>query len=166
MYIDLDVLLHYTLYCGELQESVMAVDWKRRQVRRTEGIISSSEAQKEFIHKRLQDYNAQFMKEFSDFSYHIEVDGSIAAGIVAESVGDTVEVEFLFVEEAHRGCGLGRKLLEHVETAAREQGIRRILLNTYSFQAPDFYRRMGYQEVLQLKPAFDQFSQSYFVKEL
>lgn len=51
-------------------------------------IIRSSEGEKELIHKRLQDYNAQFMKEFSDFSCHIEESGTIVAGIVAESVGD------------------------------------------------------------------------------
>lgn len=129
-------------------------------------IIRSSEEQKERIHKRLQDYNAQFMKEFSDFSCHIEENGVIVAGIVAESVGDTVEVEFLFVDETYRGRGLGKALLEHVETAAREQGIRRVLLNTYSFQAPGFYRTLGYQEVLKLKPVFNWFSQSYFIKEL
>lgn len=129
-------------------------------------IIRSSEEEKEQIHKRLQDYNAQFMKEFSDFSCHIEENGTIVAGIVAESVGDTVEVEFLFVNETCRSRGLGKALLEHVEAAARQQGMRRMLLNTYSFQAPGFYEKMGYQEIIKLEPAFDRFSQSYFIKEL
>lgn len=129
-------------------------------------IIRSSEKQKERVHRRLQDYNARFMKEFSDFSYHIEENGVIVAGIVAESVGDTVEVDFLFVDEACRGRGLGKTLLEYVETAAREQGMRRVLLNTYSFQAPGFYEKMDYQKILKLEPAFDRFSQSYFLKEL
>lgn len=129
-------------------------------------IILSADEQKEYIHKRLQDYNTRFMKEFSDFSFHIEENGVIMAGIVAESVGDTVEVAFLFVDEACRGRGLGKALLERVETAAREQGMRRVLLNTYSFQAPAFYEKMGYQEIIKLEPAFDRFSQSYFIKEL
>lgn len=129
-------------------------------------IIASSEAQKEYVHKRLQAYNAQYMKEFADFSFHIEQDGAIAAGIVAESVGDTLEVEFLFVEEACRGRGLGRALLERAEAEARKRGLRRVVLNTYSFQAPGFYPKMGYREVLKLDPAFDGFSQSYFCKEL
>lgn len=129
-------------------------------------VVRSSEEQKEHVHRRLQAYNAKFMTEFSDFSCHIEEDGGVVAGIVAESVGDTVEVAYLFVEADRRSRGLGRRLLEHVEAAARERGMRRVLLNTYSFQAPDFYRKMGYREVLQLRPAFDQVSQFYFVKEL
>ena len=129
-------------------------------------ILPSSEEQKEYIHKRLQAYNARYMKDFADFSCHIEENGAIVAGIVAESVGDTVEVEFLFVEDACRSRGLGKTLLERVETAAREQGMRRVLLNTYSFQAPGFYKRMGYHEALKLDPAFNTVSQSYFVKDL
>lgn len=129
-------------------------------------IVQSAEEQKEYIHKRLQEYNARFMQDFADFSFHVEENGVIVAGIVAESVGDTVEVEFLFVDETCRGRGLGKALLERVETAARERGMRRVLLNTYSFQAPGFYQKMGYQEMLKLEPAFDTVSQSYFLKEL
>lgn len=129
-------------------------------------ILSSTQEQKEHIHRRLQAHNARFMARFADFSYHIEEKGEIVAGIVAESVGDTVEVAYLFVEEACRGRGLGKALLERVEAAAREAGMRRVLLNTYSFQAPGFYGRLGYREVLKLEPAFDRFSQSYFLKEL
>lgn len=129
-------------------------------------LLPSSEEQKEYIHRRLQAYNASYMKDFADFSCHMEESGVIVAGIVAESVGDTVEVEFLFVEESYRGRGLGKALLERVETAAREQGMRRVLLNTYSFQAPGFYKKMGYHEAWKLDPAFNAVSQSYFVKEL
>lgn len=70
------------------------------------------------------------------------------------------------MEAACRSRGLGKALLEHVETVARQQGMRRMLLNTYSFQAPGFYEKMGYQEIIKLEPAFDRFSQSYFIKEL
>lgn len=129
-------------------------------------ILSSTPQQQEHIHRRLQAHNARFMTQFADFSFHMEENGAIVAGIVAESVGDTVEVAYLFVEEPHRGRGLGKALLEHVEDAARTAGMRRVLLNTYSFQAQGFYLRLGYREVLRLDPAFDQFSQSYFLKEL
>lgn len=129
-------------------------------------ILPSTEAQQEYIHRRLQAHNAGFMTESANFSFHIEENDTIVAGIVAESVGDTVEVAYLFVEQVHRGRGLGKLLLERVEAAAREAGMQRVLLNTYSFQAPGFYERMGYREVLKLDPAFDRFSQHYFIKEL
>lgn len=56
--------------------------------------------------------------------------------------------------------------LSYVERLAKEKGFKRILLNTYSFQAPDFYKKLGYTEVLKLSPAFDGFTQSYFLKNL
>ena len=49
----------------------------------------------------------------------IEENGELAAGIVAEAVFDTVEVEFLCVKETCRGKGYGRTLLEYVEDRAK-----------------------------------------------
>ena len=40
--------------------------------------------------------------------------------------------------------GLGRELLAAVEEQARERGCRWAKLNTWEFQAPDFYDRCGY----------------------
>ena len=91
---------------------------------------------------------------------------TIVAGIVAASTMDTLEVEFLFVEESCRGQGLGRLLLEQAENLARQDGCKRVLLNTYSFQAPGFYRRMGYELLAQQNPCFGAYSQYYFTKNL
>ena len=46
--------------------------------------------------------------------------------------------------QCHRGKGLGRLLLAAVEEEARERGCRWAKLNTWEFQAPDFYARCGY----------------------
>ena len=107
-----------------------------------------------------------FAGKNEDYSFHIELDGVIAAGIVAESVEDTLEISYLFVRSEYRGRGLGPKLVCHVESLAKENGIRRIFLNTYSFQAPDFYRHLGYREILCIDPVFGVYRQHYFVKEL
>lgn len=131
-----------------------------------QSILPSSEADSDHIHRRLREHNARYMRDTGDFSFHMEEDGKIVAGIVAGGLGDLLEVEFLYVEEAYRGRGLGQRLLAHVETLAREKGLKRVLLNTYSFQAPGFYRKLGYTEALRLAPAFDDATQSYFVKEL
>lgn len=129
-------------------------------------ILPSSEADSETIHARLLAHNARYMRDTGDFSFHVEEDGKTIAGIVAGGLGDLLEVEFLYVDEECRGKGIGRRLLAHVEDLARQRGLKRVLLNTYSFQAPAFYKKLGYTEVLKLDPAFDGFTQSYFLKDL
>lgn len=129
-------------------------------------IRKSTEQDNETVHRMLQKYNAAYMEEGRDFSYCIEEDAEILAGIVASSLFDTVEVEYLCVRKECRGKGYGRQLLEKVEEQAKEAGIRRIFLNTYSFQAPEFYKKMGYHQLFEIDPAFKSYSQFYFVKEL
>lgn len=129
-------------------------------------LVRSSQDECEYVHQRLQEYNRPYMDESMDFSFHIEDGGRIVAGIVAESTMDTLEIAFLFVDEAYRSRGLGKRLLLHVEEEAKRKGIERVLLNTYSFQAPGFYRAMGYEELLCIDPCFGKYSQHFFSKML
>ena len=128
-------------------------------------ILPSTPEESERIHQLLRAYNRQSMRELRDYNFHISDGDRIVAGIVAGSTFDTLEVEFLFVEEAYRGKGLGGKLLRHVEALARRDGRKRVLLNTYSFQAPDFYRAEGYRQLFEINPCFGPYSQYFFIKE-
>lgn len=129
-------------------------------------IVKSGEADCERVHARLREYNHRHFGVVTDYSYHIEKDGEIAAGIVAASTFDTLEVEFLFVEEKYRKQGLGAELLCHAEALARANGLARVLINTYSFQAPGFYKKLGYTELFKISPCFGEYSQYFFMKQL
>ncbi len=54
-------------------------------------------------------------------------------------------VELLALGEA-RGHGLGRRIMAMAEAEALARGLSGIWLDTWTFQAPDFYRRLGYEE--------------------
>lgn len=146
---------------GEIKYTMI---WKADNEMEKE-VVCSSETDSGYIHEKLREYNAQYMHETEDFNFHIEDNGRVIGGIIAGSLGDTLEVEFLYVEEHYRKKGIGRRLLAHIEMLALQKGLKRILLNTYSFQAPEFYKKLGYTEILKLSPAFDDFTQSYFIKE-
>ena len=124
----------------------------------------SSEEIKNHIHQCLQTYNSIYMNDHQDFSFHVEENNTVIAGVVAESVSDTIEISYLYVEEKHRNKGLGSLLLSTLEDKGRKAGIKRILLNTYSFQAPEFYKRCGYKQLIEINPCFEKYSQFYFIK--
>ena len=71
--------------------------------------------------------------------------GAMEAGISAYAWGGTCEVELLWVAENRRGDGLGTRLLEAVEQEARRVGCNKIVLDTFSYQAPRFYEKHGFE---------------------
>ncbi|RON49286.1 GNAT family N-acetyltransferase [Pseudomonas frederiksbergensis] len=55
-------------------------------------------------------------------------------------------IELLSVPEQARGQGLGTNLMEMAEELAREKECVGIWLDTFGFQAPEFYKKLGYSE--------------------
>ena len=57
-----------------------------------------------------------------------------------------VYLDDIIVDERHRGAGLGKALLDHVEWWVRQLGIRRIELTVWEFNTPTraFYERQSY----------------------
>ena len=65
-----------------------------------------------------------------------------------------------WVDEEVRGQGWGRRLIEHFEAEGIERGCRGAWVETYGFQAPLFYERVGYREFGRLERLPTQFSAS------
>jgi GNAT superfamily N-acetyltransferase len=53
-------------------------------------------------------------------------------------------VNALWVHDDVRGRGFGRQLMEKIEAEAIKHGCKNAFLNTMSFQAPEFYKKLGY----------------------
>jgi GNAT superfamily N-acetyltransferase len=70
--------------------------------------------------------------------------GAVVGGLWGRSYYHWMSVTLLFVPEALRGQGVGTRLLAMAEAEARAEGCVGIWLDTFSFQAPDFYPRHGY----------------------
>jgi GNAT superfamily N-acetyltransferase len=72
----------------------------------------------------------------------------LAGGLVGHTWATWLHVTYLWVAEPHRGCGLGSHLLSRAEHLAHEsRGCVSSRLETWDFQAPDFYKRQGYEVV-------------------
>jgi GNAT superfamily N-acetyltransferase len=74
--------------------------------------------------------------------------GTVVGGVSGWTWGATCELQHLWVEEAHRGAGLGRTLLDTAEAEAARRGCRQVVLFTHAAQAgPDGarYLRRGYE---------------------
>ena len=92
--------------------------------------------------------------------------GTIQGGLTATVFWGHLHVDFLWVDESLRGQGQGSALIEQMEQAAREKSCRLITLDTFSFQAPDFYKRNGYEVFGVLEDHPKGFSQYFLQKRL
>ena len=100
-------------------------------------------------------------------SLYVEDDsGELLAGLVAETFGNWLEIEYLFVKEELRGQGIGSQLLQQVESEAKKRNCRYVFVNTYQFQAPAFYQKHDYQEVFTLKDYPCTGQRHYYQKDL
>ena len=87
-------------------------------------------------------------------------------GLTARIAYSRMFVELLYVPEDLRGHGLGAELIGKAETVARDNGCTGIWLDTFSFQAPDFYKKLGYDEFGALADYPPGFTRHYLHKTL
>jgi GNAT superfamily N-acetyltransferase len=73
----------------------------------------------------------------------------VGCGAVRRIDSDTAELKRMFVSPSLRGTGLGRRLVEALETEARKLGVRRVVLETGTRQlaAIALYRATGFQPI-------------------
>jgi GNAT superfamily N-acetyltransferase len=70
--------------------------------------------------------------------------GRPVGGAVGRRWGTAVELQQLWLPAELRGQGRGRELLRAFEDQARAAGCTTAFLETFSFQAPEFYERCGW----------------------
>jgi GNAT superfamily N-acetyltransferase len=71
--------------------------------------------------------------------------GAVVGGAVGRWWGSCCELQQLWVEPGHRHLGIATRLVAAFELRAQSHGCNSFFLETFSFQAPEFYRTLGYQ---------------------
>jgi ribosomal protein S18 acetylase RimI-like enzyme len=92
--------------------------------------------------------------------------GVMYAGLDGFTWGGYAMIEWLWVAEAARRDGLGRKLVRAAEREAAARGCTVVRVNTHTFQAPEFYRKLGYEEIGRAHDAPVGYGEVLFTKRL
>lgn len=91
-------------------------------------------------------------------------DEEILGGVIGATYWGWLYINLMWVKENLRGHGYGKRLLQKAEAEARQRGAKYAYLDTFSFQAPEFYKKQGY-EIFGELPNFPEGHQRYFLKK-
>jgi len=103
----------------------------------------------QFLEDRIYEFNSS-TTDITDgelLALFVREGDRIVAGICGNTWGGTCELRQFWVEESQRHRGLGGRLFQAAEQEARRRGCTQIVLMTFSFQAPAFYERHGFEVV-------------------
>lgn len=103
-------------------------------------------------------------KEFSIFLKN--EDGKIVGGIQAGLDKQSVYIDLLWVDEALRSHGYGKKLLDAAEQEGIKNGCIYSTTDTWDFQAEDFYLKCGYERIGEIKNYWFEHSKIFLRKKL
>lgn len=78
-------------------------------------------------------------------------EGAPLGGVLGRTWGACAEIQQLWVASRVRGQGLGGCLVGAFEEAALARGCTTYYLETFSFQAPEFYRSLGYETLSRIE---------------
>ncbi len=95
-----------------------------------------------------------------------DINDKVLGGVIVTFLWNGMEINTLWVDESLRDKGYGTKLMEMVEEEAVKRGCTIAYTNTFTWQAPEFYTKLGYN----LYGKLDNFppgnSLNYFFKNL
>ena len=99
-----------------------------------------------YLNQRLSDHALQSVGTGkSDPVAFVAKDGdTIAGGITIEIFYGQLHIKLLFVEDAYRKYGIGKKLMEEALNFGREMKCSQAFVETMSFQAFEFYQKLGF----------------------
>jgi GNAT superfamily N-acetyltransferase len=135
-------------------------------------IVTSTPEEAEHVDNLIVEFNQQqipFTQDPTPISanYVIKDNGRIVAGINAIIYHwKMLYIDVLYVDEAYRGKRLGSQLLQQVEAQAKQLGSKLSHLDTFDFQAKDFYLKQGYEVFGTLANCPQGHNRFYFKKEL
>jgi GNAT superfamily N-acetyltransferase len=112
------------------------------------------------LEDKIYEHNSEAIQQYDGrlFSKMVKDEtGEVVAGVGGWLWAGACEITQLWVSKSFRRKGIGKMLLDAAAQEAKSIGCMTILIKTYSFQAPAFYMKNGYN----IKHALDNFPQGY-----
>ena len=132
-------------------------------------IINGTNDEANYVRNKLIEFNSKHVPNgtYEEFNFCAKNEkDEIIAGLNSAVCWNWMEIDILWVEDDHRGEGFGRRLLEEAERIAKAKDCSFIKLNTFSFQAPEFYKKYGYYEMAVIDNAPKGNKHYYYKKDL
>ena len=123
----------------------------------------------EFINKEFAEYGVQRGVELNVEEFYFvaeDEDGKVIGVITGRAYYNEVHIGDLIIDKNIRRNGLGRQLVEAVENAYKDKGYEKVTLTTFGFQAPEFYKKLGYEVEFVREDKNPKLSKYFFAKSI
>ena len=130
--------------------------------------VSETDRINEFINLEFSNYasDCDVALNFEEFCFAAEDDGKIAGVIIGRAYYNEVHIGDLIVGKDYRREGVGSKLVATVEDAYKGRGYEKIALTTFGFQAPEFYKKLGYELEFVREDKDPKLSKYFYLKKI
>lgn len=83
----------------------------------------------------------------SCFNIFVKVNDKVIGGSIVYQHIDALYIDVIWCMEEYRRNGIGSKLMYMIEAQAKKSSIQKIFVDTYAFQAEDFYKKHNFNVI-------------------
>lgn len=123
----------------------------------------------EFVNNALEKFNNMHVGPDNHLLLNIveyDENQKVIAGILGGTYWGWLHIDILWVDENFRSKKIGSRLLIAAENEAKKRGCHSVHVDTMSWQAPEFYKKHGYELISELDNIPNGYKKFHFIKRL
>ncbi|MGE3319480.1 MAG: GNAT family N-acetyltransferase [Candidatus Berkiella sp.] len=100
------------------------------------------------LREGIVNFNKEVIKEkATHFSIFAKNNSQVVGGALVWEHSDALYIDVLWLHKNYRKKGIGTKIISMIDTVAIDKGISKIFVDTYEFQAQEFYQKHGFNGI-------------------
>ena len=104
------------------------------------------------LHKYNED-NCNYIKQNSSYAHNNKINGDFIIYDGKKIIGGALGIVMwawyyltdFYIDKKYRNLGIGKKVIEQVENFAKRNNALGVRIDSWNFQAPKFYQKLGYK---------------------